>query len=231
MRNRLPALACCVSLLGCFLLPGALPAAEGLERIGVEMVELTARLDPATQAIYGKAILTIRSHAHESLSLLTFRFPYPMGAGVEINQVWDREDSLPWRRLRREEEEGEYLLQVSLAKPLRPEQKILLGFSFEIHSDRVTAPDPPALLTADEARLRGIGWYPLPTWKEEVQVGRVRLEVRLPKQWMTSSTLPLKKTAEAMLLATYEVKWTKTYPDNTDPGVLLFEAWAPQPPE
>ncbi len=62
-------------------------------------------------------------------------------------------------------------------------------------------------------------------------MGRVRLEVRLPRRWLTSSALPLKKTAEATLLATYEVEWVKTYPDNTDPGVLLFEARAPQPPE
>ncbi len=231
MRIRFLAIACCLFLPGLFLLSGELHAEEGLERIAVERVELTARLNPAAPAIYGKAILTIRSRAAEELTHLTFRLPYPMGAGVEMRRVWDREDDLPWRRLRREEEEGEYLFQVSLAKPLRPEQKILLGFSFEIHSGQVTAPDPPALLTADEARLRGIGWYPLPAWKKEVHVGRVRLEVRLPKLWEAGSALPLKKTAEATLLATYEVEWVKTYPDNTDPGVLLFEARAPSAPE
>jgi hypothetical protein len=220
-----------LSLLGCFLLPGTLSAAEDMERIAVEMVELTARLEPSSRIIDGKAILTIRSHAHEEVSHLTFRFFSPHGPGVEVRRVWDREESLAWRRLRREEDEGEYLLQVSLTKPLRPGHKILLGFSFEIYSDRVTAPDPLTLLSATVARLRGVGWYPLPAWKEELHVGRVRLEVRLPRQWVADSALPLKKTAEATLLATYEVEWVKTYPDNTDPSVLLFGARAPQPPE
>ena len=199
--------------------------------IVMEKVDVTVRLDPQKRALYGTMVLSVRNMSEDTLEGLTFRFPSPLAPGVVVTRVWDREDELPWRRLRRQEKEGEFLLQVPLAKPLRSYQKILIGLSYDLRLDRLPATNAFVRLTYREARLSAAGWYPLLTRSPQRLPQRIRMVLRIPKEWHATSPFRLKREKEATLLVDYDLKWDPAQPDNADPGMVLFEARAPASPE
>lgn len=220
----------CSRWLVCLLLCAA---AQGVaqepaeENIVAEKAELTVQLDPEQQAIYGKVILSLRNVSQKVREKLTLRFSSPLAPGIAVKLVWDRDEDLPWRRLRAQETGGEYLLQLSLTRPLKPGGRILVGVSFELYFERIPAPGPVASITGGEARLAVAGWYPMPLANRELLPAQVRMAVRLPKLWKASSPAGLKRRRDGTLLALYELRWKKPKAGNADPDMVLFQARAP----
>lgn len=201
-------------VLSLLLAQGASAAALTADR-----VDLDVRLDPQSEALYASGQLVLRNTGHTDIEILTLLFPAPLGSRTTCTAVWDSDGELGWRSDPADNLHSQKL-SVLLRSRLRPGKKITLGLNFEIALDGLSA-DAPARVSAQDARLAGAGWYPLPDDAGPAWAGRLRLVVRLPKSWRVSAPVKLKKVAESESLASYEVQRERPVSERT-----LFRAHA-----
>jgi hypothetical protein len=203
------------------LLLAALPVAAQLE---IERLELEARLDPREQALYTRATFFLRNRTPRSLEVLELDFPAALASRARVNAVWDRDGELPWRA---DEDEGPDArpLRVGLRTPLAFGKKlvVVVGYDLDLASSASSPGD--AVVTEKSARLAATGWYPLPRSAAPALPRRLRLAVRLPKDWQVAASGKLKRLQEGSALATYEVTL-----ERVEPGAPLLRAGAPLPP-
>jgi hypothetical protein len=169
-----------------------------------ERVDLDVRLDPQSEALYASGKLVLRNTGRTTIEILTLLFPAPLGSRTTCTAVWDADGELGWRSDPAEKPQGR-TLSVLLRSRLRPGRKMTLGLNFEITLEGLP-PDAPARVSAEDVRLAGAGWYPLPDEADPEPVDRLRLVVRLPKSWQVSAPVKLKKVAESKVLASYELQ-------------------------
>lgn len=205
-------------LLAGVLLPApGVPAAE----LQVERVELSVQLDPELHALYATARLFLRNPSHQALDILDFTVPAPLGARFECRSVWVREGELGWRL--DPVEDNAATLRVALSSPLKAGKKLVVGISYEVNLEGLRAPGAPASVSAQNAQLSTTDWYPLPVAGSGLAVpARLRLAVRLPKDWRVSAPTEVKKIADGSALASYELEVKQV-----EPGQLLLSATAP----
>jgi hypothetical protein len=204
------------------LLAGALLAASDAPAatLQVERVELSVQLDPELHALYATARLFLRNPGRQALDVLDFTLPAPLGARFECRSVWERKGELGWRL---DPADNAATLRVALASPLKAGKKLVVGISYEVDLENLSTPDAPASVSAQSAQLFATGWYPLPAAGSGLAVpGRIRLAVRLPKEWRVSAPVKLNKIAEGSALASYELEVR-----DVKPGQLLLSATAP----
>jgi len=205
-------------LVGVLLAAPVSPAAE----LEVERVELSVQLDPEAQALYATARLFVRNPGPAALEILEFSVPAPLGRHFECRSVWVRKGELGWR-LDPVEESSAARLRVALLTPLKAGKKLVIGISYEVNLEGLSAPDAPARVSPQNARLSTTGWYPLPAGSGSVAPQRLRLAVRLPKDWRVSAPVEIKRITDGSALASYELELK-----HFEPGQLLFGA-APPP--
>lgn len=197
----------------------ASPAAPA-SPVEIERVDLNVHLDPRFQALYATAKLVLRNRGEEPLNILEFAFPGPLGARVTCRGVWDREGELGWRFDPAEEDSSRKLL-VALRSPFKPGKKLVLGVSYEASLAGLTAPNAPALVSSQRARLLTTGWYPLLARSHTVVPRALRLVVRLPKECQVRAPVKLKKIANGTTLASYELTLK-----HIEPETVVFRAEA-----
>jgi hypothetical protein len=176
------------------LLSLVLPSGANAAALTAERVDLDVRLDPQSEALYASGKLVLRNTGRTAIEVLTLRFPALLGSRTTCTAVWDADGELGWRLDPAEKLQG-HKLSVLLRSRLRPGQKMTLGLNFEITLEGVPR-DAPTRVSAEDARLAGGGWYPLPDKTGPELVERLRLVVRLPKSWHVSAPVKLKKVAE-----------------------------------
>lgn len=201
-----------------------LTPALAVAQVTVEKVELNVQLDPRFQAVYAKAKLVLRNHSGRSYDVLKFSFPAPLGSHVEVSSVWDREGDLAWRGDLTGKEEAEQVLLVVLRSALAPGKKRVLVVSYDVNLGGSNATDAPVVISSKGARLLTTGWYPLPTGSDPAVPGRLRLAVRLPKEWQVTAPVKLKRLRNGTALASYELRL-----ETIEPGEVLLRA-VPSPP-
>lgn len=193
------------------------PAAE----LEVERVELSVQLDPEAQAFYATARLFLRNSGYLALEILDFTVPAPLGERFECRSVWARKGELGWR-LDPVEDSGAARLRVALLTPLKAGKKLVIGISYEVNLEGLSALDPPASVSAQNARLSTTGWYPRPAASGSAVPQRLRLAVRLPKDWRVSAPIKVKRISDGSALASYELELK-----HLESGQLLFGAASP----
>jgi len=208
-------------LLAGVLLGVPLAAAAQVE---IERLELDARLEPQARAVYARATFFLRNRSYSSPDVLEFDFPAPLGGRARVNAVWDRQGELPWRA---DAAEGERAgpLRVALRSPLAFGKKLVVVVSYDLELEGFTAPPEALLVTPEGARLATTGWYPWPRGSEPDLPRRLRLTVRLPKEWQVAAPAKLKRLRDGTALASYELELQRV-----EPGQLLFRAGAALPP-
>lgn len=204
-------------LAGTLLATPVLPAAE----LEVERVELSVQLDPEAQALYATARLFLRNPGHPALDILDFTVPAPLGERFDCRSVWVRKGELAWR-LDPVEDSAAARLRVALLSPLKAGKKLVIGVSYEVDLEGLSPPDAPASVAPHNARLSTTGWYPLPAGTGSATPERLRLAVRLPKDWRVNAPVKVKRITDGSALASYEVELK-----HFAPGQLLVGATPP----
>lgn len=196
----------------------ALPARSG--ELVLREAKISVQIDVKARTLFGKALLTFHNQTGRDLAALDLKIPAPAGAGAKIKVVWDKHEDLPWRRLRRQEAPGEFLIQFPLTNSLREGKKRIVGVSFEINAEGLDA-FAPVRITDGEVNLNGTGWFPAPA-EGPGRPRRTVLTILLPKDWVVVHPAKLKKRKSGILLAEYELKRGAGAEDD-----LLFAARAP----
>lgn len=191
---------------------------------GVERVDLSARIDPGAHALYAKASLVLRNRSREMLNTVELAFPAPLGSRIQVKNVWDRRGELPWRSDPVEAKEPRLLL-MGLRAALPPGKKLLVVVSYDVDLQSFTVAKAALVLWADGARLETTGWYPLPTDSGRTVPRRLRLAIRLPKQWQVVAPVRIKQLRNGTALASYEVELNRV-----EPSQLLLRAGTAPPP-
>ena len=117
-------------------------------------------------------------------------------------------------------------LRVALRAPLRRGKELELVVSYDVDLAGFTAGEAPLLVSASSARLETSGWYPLPLGLDPAVPRRLRLSVRVPKEWQVSACARLKKPSHGTSLASYELVLKRVVP-----GRWLFRAGTTLPQE
>ncbi len=208
-------------LLAAGLLLTALPAAAQLE---IERVELEVRLDPREQALYARATYFLRNRGYRSPETLEFDFPAALAGRVRLGPVWDRNGELSWRA-DEVNPDGTRRLRVEVRAPLFPGKKLVVVVSYDLDLAEFGSSPADIVVTEKSARLAATGWYPLPRGAAPVLPRRLRLAVRLPKDWQVVASGKLKRLQAGTVLASYEVTL-----EHVEPGAPLLRAGAPLPP-
>jgi len=204
-------------LAGVLLAVPVSPAAE----LELERVELSVHLDPALQALYTTARLFLRNPGPEVLDVLDFDVPAPLGGRFECRSVWVRQGELGWR-LDPVEDSAAARLRVALLSPLKAGKKLVVGIRYEVNLEGLSDPDTPASVSSRSAQLLTTGWYPQPAGSDSVVPQRLRLAVRLPKDWEVRAPAEVKRISDGSALAGYELELK-----SVGPGQLLFRATPP----
>lgn len=197
------------------------PAAAQLE---VEKLELTARVEPVERALYVRAAYFLRNRGRASPDSLELLFPVPVSPRLEVRAVWDRGGELPWRADTTSEDGARQLL-VGLRAPLLPGKKLVLVASYDLDLEGYEAAGESLRLTQESAQLAATGWYPLPRGSEPALPRRLRLTVRLPKEWQVAAPVKFKRLRDGTALASYELELQRL-----EPGAWLFRAGVTLPP-
>ena len=193
----------------------------------VEEAKITAQIDPELGALYAKVLLKLKNRTGRDLSVLDIILPSFPGAEFKVNIVWDRHEELPWRRLVRQESEGEFRIQFPLTHSLRAGKSAIVGISWEIQVSQAQNKDKdtaPVVITADRVQLRGHGWYPVT--QNGGAAKRLRLTLKFPKTWKATVPRKAKKRRTGFLLTEYELS-----PSGDFAGAVVFAAHAPLGPD
>ena len=191
----------------------------------VEEAKITAQIDPELRALYAKVLLKLKNRTGRDLSVLDIIFPSFPGAEFKVNIVWDRHEELPWRRLLRQEAEGEFRIQFPLTHSLRAGKSAIVGISWEVQVNGAKNVDTaPVMITADRVQLRGHGWYPVAPNGETAK--RLRLTLKFPKKWKVTVPRKAKKRRTGFLLTEYELN-----PSGDLADAVVFAAHASPAPD
>ncbi|MGH9803546.1 MAG: hypothetical protein ACRD4D_00105 [Candidatus Acidiferrales bacterium] len=209
----LPALAPPLAGLAAVLLLAAPAAAAPLE---IHRADFSVHLDPRFRALYATVVLTVRNAGGDSVDVLEFEFPAPLGPQAQVLAAWDREGPLEWRSdpvsdpvdvgASRE-------LLVALRRMLRPGKKLVLGLRYEIALPALSV-NAPAGIDADAARLATSGWYPLPARTSNALPHKLRLDVRLPNGWRVRSLARVKERVTGTALSHYSLELNSVRPNE-----------------
>ena len=212
----------CASLLAFSLLLGTapLPGRAAGAPVGVERLELDARLDPSGPALYAKANMVLRNRSRAPVELVEFQLPAPLGARTTVENVWDRNGQLAWRSDSVEADQP-LAITVALRLPLAPGDRQRIVVSFAMKLEGLESP-AAAQVSAQSARLATSGWYPALAGSEPALPEWIRLTVRLPKDWRVEGATRPKRVMEGTASSSYEVTLGHMTPD-----ALLFGATAP----
>lgn len=197
-----------------------LPALAANAPVGVERLELDARIDPSGPALYAKANMVLRNRSRAPVELVEFQLPAPLGARTVVENVWDRNGQLAWRSDAVEADQP-LAITVALRLPLPPgdRQRIVISFAMKLEG---LAPPTAAQVSAQSARLATSGWYPALADAGAAQPEWIRLTVRLPKDWRVEGATKPKRVLVGEASASYEITLQHLTPD-----ALLFAATAP----
>jgi hypothetical protein len=193
-------------------------------QVEIERLELDARLEPQARAVYARATFFLRNRSYSSPDVLEFDFPAALAGRVRLGSVWDRNGELSWRA-DEVNPDGTRRLRVEVRAPLFPGKKLVVVVSYDLDLEGFAAAQDALQLTAESARLATTGWYPLPRGSEPDLPRRLRLTVRLPKEWQVAAPAKLKRLRDGTALASYELELQRV-----EPGQLLFRAGAVLPP-
>ncbi|MFQ5776976.1 MAG: hypothetical protein ACE5IP_03100 [Terriglobia bacterium] len=194
-------------------------------QLRAERVNLEVRIDPAPLAVYAKARLVLRNRNPKSRDIVELRFPAPLGSRVQVRAVWDRGGELGWRSDAGADGESRKL-RIALRAPLRRGKKVEVVVSYDMDLTGFTSPEAPLEVSSSGARLGTTGWYPLPLGLDPAAPQRLRLSVRLPKEWRVSARARLKKLSNGTALASYELTLKRV-----EPGRWLLRAGTTLPGE
>ena len=195
------------------LLLAAPAAAAPLE---IQKADFSVHLDPRFRALYATVLLTVRNTGRDSVDILEFEFPPPLGPQAQVLAAWDREGLLEWRSdpvadpvdigAPRE-------LLVALRGMLRPGKKLVLGVRYEIALPGLSA-EAPAGIDAHAARLATSGWYPVPARAPNSLPRKLRLDVRLPIGWRVHSPVKVKERTTGTALSYYSLELNSVRPNE-----------------
>lgn len=204
-----------VALSGVLLLAAPCAAAP----LEIQRADFSVQLDPRFQSLNATVVLALRNTGREPLDILEFEFPPPLGPQARVLAAWDRDGPLEWRS--DPVEVGSPLeLLVALRRPLSPGRKLALGLRYEL---KLADPPPetPAWVNASGGRLATSGWYPVPARASNPLPQKLRLDVRLPKDWTVHSSVAVKRRRTGTALSQYALELSPVQPGE---DLLLAEA-------
>jgi hypothetical protein len=210
--------------LGLLLLlsaPLALPAQR--TPVEIERLDLDVRLDPAEQALSAKANMVLRNRSGNHVEVVELFIPAPLGNRAVVERAWDYHGQLAFRADPVDVNQSQQI-QVALRSPLKPGGKRRIVLTYRLAMDAL--PNSPAgtAITSQRARLAAVGWYPAPALS--APPSRIRLSVRLPKDWRVWALAKPKLVLEGQASASYEMTIKNAAADT-----LLFTAAATDSPE